>query len=56
MFIHLALNSRFTHLEIELKEKEAIIENCSRKLNTLSTHKATLNDRNREIELLKMEV
>ena len=45
-----------TQLELQLCEKDSIIEDCSRKLQDFSDHEAALSERNREIELLKMEV
>ncbi len=39
-----------------MREKEAIAEDHARNVTSLSAHKASLSDRNREIELLKMEV
>lgn len=45
-----------TELELQLQEKESIIEECSRKFRSFSGQEAALNEKNREIELLKMEV
>ena len=49
----LALRSRVAGLEAKLKEKDSIIKNLSQKFNAET---ATLNDKNREVELLRMEV
>ena len=43
-------------LDLKLKEREAGIEQCHIKIATCSAQKDALDDSNREITLLKMEV
>ena len=52
----LALRSLVTGFEAKLKEKDSIINDLSQKFRSLSAERGTLSDKNREIELLKMEV
>ena len=47
------LSGRISELEVELAEKATLLSDTMR---TLSTQKATLSDRNKEINLLKLEV
>ena len=51
--MHVVLSGRISELEVELAEKATLLGDTMR---TLSTQKATLRDRNKEINLLKLEV